>query len=404
MYTDVMFLDCFRKHVHSCPLTPFCSRWLQLASEFTLQAESTEKAWERALRREKDKSERILDNMESMVKDMVIESPAFQSKDSPAAKKTDGKTDPPTPGKAVRFDQEFVDGKTGTQTGEMLATSSSLFEEEDEEDFEDAVSEFITSPMYASGLQLSRGAIEGVQDRGHKRVVSAGSITGVHPDALDVMGLEEVPQLPAAGLILDNRMNVSSVCVCVCVCVRVCACVCACVLCVCACVRACVCVRVCVVCACVHVRACVCVCVCVCACVCACVHVCVCLCVCVRVCACVCVCCVCACVCVRACVCMCVCACVHVCACVCVRVCACVCTSVCTSVCIQTPTGPAPSFKVDWKPIIANRREVILDKPLNRLNLWSIIKNCIGRDLSKIPMPVSKMTHPSFINDTPLLC
>lgn len=76
---------------------------------------------------------------------------------------------------------------------------------------------------------------------------------------------------------------------------------------------------------------------------------------------------------------------------------------------MQTPTGPVPSFKVDWKPTIAKRREIILDKPPNRLNLWSIIKNCIGKDLSKIPLPVNHNDTPpmliprsSFISNTHL--
>lgn len=43
-----------------------------------------------------------------------------------------------------------------------------------------------------------------------------------------------------------------------------------------------------------------------------------------------------------------------------------------------TPVGP-PKVK---------RRARIPDKPNYSLNLWSIMKNCIGRELSKIPMPV----------------
>lgn len=35
------------------------------------------------------------------------------------------------------------------------------------------------------------------------------------------------------------------------------------------------------------------------------------------------------------------------------------------------------------------RRSRIPDKPNYSLNLWSIMKNCIGKDLSKIPMPVN---------------
>ncbi|XP_068846022.1 oxysterol-binding protein 2 isoform X2 [Capricornis sumatraensis] len=44
-----------------------------------------------------------------------------------------------------------------------------------------------------------------------------------------------------------------------------------------------------------------------------------------------------------------------------------------------TPQGP-PKVK---------RRVRIPDKPNYSLNLWSIMKNCIGRELSKIPMPVN---------------
>ena len=33
-------------------------------------------------------------------------------------------------------------------------------------------------------------------------------------------------------------------------------------------------------------------------------------------------------------------------------------------------------------------RKRIPDRPNANLNLWSIMKNCIGKELSKIPMPV----------------
>lgn len=36
-------------------------------------------------------------------------------------------------------------------------------------------------------------------------------------------------------------------------------------------------------------------------------------------------------------------------------------------------------------------RKSIPEKPDYSINLWSILKNCIGRDLSKIPMPVSAL-------------
>lgn len=35
------------------------------------------------------------------------------------------------------------------------------------------------------------------------------------------------------------------------------------------------------------------------------------------------------------------------------------------------------------------RRTRVPDKPHYPLNLWSIMKNCIGKELSKIPMPVN---------------
>lgn len=35
------------------------------------------------------------------------------------------------------------------------------------------------------------------------------------------------------------------------------------------------------------------------------------------------------------------------------------------------------------------RRTRVADKPNHSVNLWSIMKNCIGKDLSKIPMPVN---------------
>lgn len=39
--------------------------------------------------------------------------------------------------------------------------------------------------------------------------------------------------------------------------------------------------------------------------------------------------------------------------------------------------------------VARRRRTRVPDKPNYPLNLWSIIKNCIGKDLSKIPMPVN---------------
>lgn len=43
---------------------------------------------------------------------------------------------------------------------------------------------------------------------------------------------------------------------------------------------------------------------------------------------------------------------------------------------------------------LKKRRTRIPDKPNYSLNLWSIMKNCIGKELSKIPMPVGvHITH-----------
>uniref|UniRef100_H2ZFT6 PH domain-containing protein n=1 Tax=Ciona savignyi TaxID=51511 RepID=H2ZFT6_CIOSA len=47
------------------------------------------------------------------------------------------------------------------------------------------------------------------------------------------------------------------------------------------------------------------------------------------------------------------------------------------------------SDKSDPDKIIRERRSRIPDKPNYSVNLWSIMKNCIGKDLSKIPMPVN---------------
>ena len=38
---------------------------------------------------------------------------------------------------------------------------------------------------------------------------------------------------------------------------------------------------------------------------------------------------------------------------------------------------------------VKTRRTEILARPNASLNLWSIMKNCIGKDLSKIPLPVN---------------
>ncbi|XP_038869011.1 oxysterol-binding protein 2 [Salvelinus namaycush] len=51
----------------------------------------------------------------------------------------------------------------------------------------------------------------------------------------------------------------------------------------------------------------------------------------------------------------------------------------------------SPSCKDSGKELqpLRRRRSRIPDKPNYSLNLWSIMKNCIGKELSKIPMPVN---------------
>ncbi|XP_078147434.1 oxysterol-binding protein 1 isoform X2 [Centroberyx gerrardi] len=51
----------------------------------------------------------------------------------------------------------------------------------------------------------------------------------------------------------------------------------------------------------------------------------------------------------------------------------------------SNPESPQP-LEVE---LVKQRRTHIPDKPNYSLNLWSIMKNCIGKELSKIPMPVN---------------
>ena len=46
------------------------------------------------------------------------------------------------------------------------------------------------------------------------------------------------------------------------------------------------------------------------------------------------------------------------------------------------------------------RRIRIPDKPNDKANLWNIMKNCIGKELSKIPMPVCYIHTNSCLGDT----
>ena len=53
-------------------------------------------------------------------------------------------------------------------------------------------------------------------------------------------------------------------------------------------------------------------------------------------------------------------------------------------------SSSTPSGAVGPPAVMRKRRTRVPDKPNYPLNLWSIMKNCIGKDLSKIPLPVSK--------------
>lgn len=55
----------------------------------------------------------------------------------------------------------------------------------------------------------------------------------------------------------------------------------------------------------------------------------------------------------------------------------------------QVPVGPSLSFFEAPLPAKTEYRTSILPKPSHKLSLWTVMKNCIGKDLSKIPMPVS---------------
>ncbi|XP_056639637.1 oxysterol-binding protein 1 isoform X2 [Diorhabda carinulata] len=55
----------------------------------------------------------------------------------------------------------------------------------------------------------------------------------------------------------------------------------------------------------------------------------------------------------------------------------------------ETPSGSSANASPKSNSSKRQRRTRIPDKPNYPLNLWSIMKNCIGKDLSKIPMPVN---------------
>uniref|UniRef100_A0A8C2G6G5 Oxysterol-binding protein n=1 Tax=Cyprinus carpio TaxID=7962 RepID=A0A8C2G6G5_CYPCA len=56
---------------------------------------------------------------------------------------------------------------------------------------------------------------------------------------------------------------------------------------------------------------------------------------------------------------------------------------------ITVPADPKYHRSVFTASPLSKRRSRIPDKPNYSLNLWSIMKNCIGKELSKIPMPVN---------------
>jgi len=51
--------------------------------------------------------------------------------------------------------------------------------------------------------------------------------------------------------------------------------------------------------------------------------------------------------------------------------------------------SPPHQYKHQVEDTKKEKRTRIPYKPNYSLNLWSIMKNCIGKELSKIPMPVS---------------
>ncbi|KAF5286953.1 hypothetical protein FQR65_LT12412 [Abscondita terminalis] len=55
----------------------------------------------------------------------------------------------------------------------------------------------------------------------------------------------------------------------------------------------------------------------------------------------------------------------------------------------KSPSAEAPTVDSTQAGGKRPRRTRVPDKPNYPLNLWSIMKNCIGKDLSKIPMPVN---------------
>lgn len=57
---------------------------------------------------------------------------------------------------------------------------------------------------------------------------------------------------------------------------------------------------------------------------------------------------------------------------------------------VQIPHEACPDLFKPAVPTLTTRRTSVPPKPSSKLNLWTIMKNCIGKDLSKIPLPVSR--------------
>ncbi len=55
----------------------------------------------------------------------------------------------------------------------------------------------------------------------------------------------------------------------------------------------------------------------------------------------------------------------------------------------STPSSPSSMAAVSKKLSVRQRRTRVPDRPNLSISLWSIVKNSIGKDLTKIPVPVN---------------
>ena len=164
-----------------------------MASEFYQQADHTQKIWAKALKREKIKSERILETMEEIVQDLppvaLTNSDTKELKRTPSKEKTSS-SEKPTPGRPVRLEQP--DGPPPLdKRHSVVVVASSTCPDDDDEAFVDAISDFPTSPPPAKPKVM------------HQRSVSDGSI----------LVPKKVEQEPSNHSIVsvsgDNKMAVS---------------------------------------------------------------------------------------------------------------------------------------------------------------------------------------------------